>query len=179
MSDGQPPEQPQSPIDDPIPSEPPPVDPPLVDPPPVPPQTPPTPPTPGAAPSGPGPQPGPGWWLASDGNWYPPDKQPGYTPQTAPTSGPWVYQGGAVPGYPLPVDPQAKSKIAAGLLGIFLGGFGIHRFYLGYTQIGVIQIVVTILTCGLGALWGFIEGILILVGQDGFTTDAEGRPLRD
>ncbi len=85
----------------------------------------------------------------------------------------------AVPGYPLPVDPQAKSKIAAGLLGIFLGGFGIHRFYLGYTQIGVIQIVVTVLTCGLGSIWGLVEGILILVGQDGFTTDADGRPLSE
>src|SRR5262249_2074384 len=36
-----------------------------------------------------------------------------------------------------------KSKIAAGLLGIFVGGLGVHRFYLGYTSIGLIQIVVT------------------------------------
>ena len=28
-------------------------------------------------------------------------------------------------------DPNAKSKIAAGLLGIFLGAFGVHNFYLG------------------------------------------------
>lgn len=168
MSDGPPPEPPQSPIDDPIPpSEQPPVEPP------------PAPPAAGGQTSGPGPQPAPGWWLASDGNWYPPDQQPGYQPSHAPTSGPWVHQGGAVPGYPLPVDPQAKSKTTAGLLGIFVGGLGIHRFYLGYTQIGVIQILVTIFTCGLGALWGFIEGILILVGNDGFLTDAEGRPLRE
>jgi TM2 domain-containing membrane protein YozV len=76
------------------------------------------------------------------------------------------------------VDPAAKSKIVAGVLGILLGGFGIHRFYLGYTGIGIAQIVVTILTLGLGAVWGFIEGILILVGA-GITTDAQGRPLRD
>jgi len=75
-------------------------------------------------------------------------------------------------------DPAAKSKVVAGVLGILLGGFGIHRFYLGYTGIGIIQILVTIVTLGLGAVWGFIEGILILVGS-GITTDAQGRPLRD
>ena len=70
-----------------------------------------------------------------------------------------------------------KSKIVAGLLGIFVGEFGIHRFYLGYTTIGIIQIVVTILTLGIGGLWGFIEGILILVGN--INKDAQGRPLKD
>ncbi|MBP7901867.1 MAG: TM2 domain-containing protein [Spirochaetes bacterium] len=69
-----------------------------------------------------------------------------------------------------------KSKLAAGLLGIFLGGWGIHRFYLGYINIGIIQIVATIFTCGLGGLWGFIEGILILCGNS-ITTDADGNPL--
>ena len=77
------------------------------------------------------------------------------------------------------VDPQAKSKIVAGLLGIFVGGFGVHRFYLGFTKIGVIQIIVTILTCGIGSLWGFVEGILYLIGAGNYTTDATGRPLRD
>ncbi len=81
--------------------------------------------------------------------------------------------------YPPYADPYAKSKIAAGLLGIFLGGFGIHRFYLGFTTIGVLQILVTIVTCGIGSIWGLIEGILYLVGANGFTTDATGRPLRD
>ena len=52
---------------------------------------------------------------------------------------------------------MAKSRLVAGLLGIFLGGFGVHRFYLGWTGIGIAQIVVTILTCGLGALWGLVE----------------------
>ena len=71
----------------------------------------------------------------------------------------------------------SRSKIAAGLLGVFLGGWGIHNFYLGYTTKGVIQIVVTIITCGIGAIWGFIEGILILVGS--INTDADGNPLKD
>ena len=69
-----------------------------------------------------------------------------------------------------------KSKMVAGLLGIFLGGFGVHRFYLGYTKMGIIQIVVTLVTCGIGAWWGLIEGILILCGKT-ITTDVEGNPL--
>lgn len=77
-----------------------------------------------------------------------------------------------------PAYTQCKSKIAAGVLGIFLGGLGVHRFYLGYVAIGVAQILVTILTCGVGQVWGFIEGICILAGA-AITTDAEGRPLRD
>lgn len=71
----------------------------------------------------------------------------------------------------------AKSKLAAGLLGIFLGAWGIHNFYLGNAGKGVAQIIVTIITCGIGGLWGFIEGILILAGS--INTDANGNPLKD
>lgn len=70
-----------------------------------------------------------------------------------------------------------KSKLVAGLLGIFLGGFGIHRFYLGYITVGIIQIVVTFITCGVGALWGFVEGIVVIAG--GWEKDAQGRPLKE
>lgn len=69
-----------------------------------------------------------------------------------------------------------KSKIAAGLLGIFLGGFGVHRFYLGFIGIGIAQIAVSFVTCGFGSLWGFIEGILILTGS--MDKDAKGRVLK-
>lgn len=72
---------------------------------------------------------------------------------------------------------EAKSKLVAGLLGIFLGGFGIHNFYLGFTTKAIIQIVVSLVTCGLGAWWGIIEGILILVGN--IKVDANGTPLND
>ena len=82
---------------------------------------------------------------------------------------------GAQPG--TPVNPEAKSKMAAGLLGIFLGAWGIHNFYLGNTSRGVIQIVVTIVTCGIGGIWGLIEGIMILCGS--INTDANGVPLQD
>jgi len=72
--------------------------------------------------------------------------------------------------------PQSKpkEKLIAGLLGIFLGGFGVHSFYLGFTSKGIIQILVTFLTCGLGSIWGFIEGILYLVNGG---TDAAGNQL--
>ena len=75
-------------------------------------------------------------------------------------------------------DDLRKSKLVAGLLGIFIGSLGIHRFYLGYVGIGVAQIVVTLCTLGIGGIWGFIEGILILVGS-AITTDVEGRPLKE
>ncbi len=79
--------------------------------------------------------------------------------------------------------PQPKSKIAAGLLGIFLGGLGIHRFYLGYTVLGVVQLVLTLVlgafTFGLVGLWGVVEGIMILAGAQYFRRDAKGNPLRD
>ena len=75
------------------------------------------------------------------------------------------------------MTPESKSKLAAGLLGIFLGGWGIHNFYLGFTGKGIAQIIVTIVTCGIGSLWGFVEGILILTGS--INTDAQGIPLKD
>lgn len=73
---------------------------------------------------------------------------------------------------------EQKSKLAAGLLGIFLGGIGVHRFYLGYVGLGIVQIVVTFITCGFGAIWGLIEGILILAGA-AIQQDAKGNPLKD
>ena len=92
----------------------------------------------------------------------------GYNPNTAYTAG--------APGYYNPNMPvQPKSKLVAGLLGIFLGGFGVHNFYLGYTSKAVIQIIVSLITCGIGSLWGFIEGILIIAGS--INTDANGMPL--
>ncbi|MCH5320681.1 MAG: TM2 domain-containing protein [Eubacterium sp.] len=77
---------------------------------------------------------------------------------------------------------SAKSKLVAGLLGIFLGSLGIHNFYLGYTKKAVIQLVISIVGSflfGLGPIamgvWGLIEGIQILTGK--INTDANGVPL--
>ena len=105
---------------------------------------------------------------------YPPP--PGYGPPAGYPTGP--YPPPAYYGYPPGQDPR-KSRVAAGVLGIVLGGFGVHRFYLGFTTIGVLQIVVTVLTCGLGSIWGFVEGILYLVSAKGYTEDSRGIPLRD
>lgn len=74
-----------------------------------------------------------------------------------------------------------KSKVLAGLLGIILGAFGVHNFYLGYTGKAVAQLLITVLSLGflsfVSAIWGIIEGILILVSSDNFRTDAKGVPL--
>lgn len=77
---------------------------------------------------------------------------------------------------PAPIaNPNAKSKLVAGLLGILLGCFGVHNFYLGYTGKGVAQVL---LSCtGISSIWGLIEGILILVGN--IDKDAKGIPLKD
>ena len=74
-----------------------------------------------------------------------------------------------------------KSKVAAGILGIFFGVFGVHNFYLGYIGKAVAQLLMTILSCGIlsfvSSIWGFIEGILILTGT--IKVDGRGRPLGD
>jgi TM2 domain-containing membrane protein YozV len=69
-----------------------------------------------------------------------------------------------------------KSRLTAGILGILLGSIGVHRFYLGNIGIGILQIIVSLITFGIGSLWGFIEGIIIVAG--GNWKDAQGRPLR-
>ena len=101
-----------------------------------------------------------------------PYQQAGYQQQPYQQAG-YQQQPYQQAGYQMGVQP--KSKIAAGLLGIFLGGWGVHNFYLGYTSKAVIQIVVSLCTCGIGAIWGFVEGIMILAGS--INTDADGRPL--
>ncbi|MFO7976705.1 MAG: NINE protein [Candidatus Hydrogenedentota bacterium] len=79
-----------------------------------------------------------------------------------------------------PVSQAPKSKVAAGLLGIFLGALGVHRFYLGYNGLGTLMLLITLLTCGYGGiltgLWGLVEGIMILTGA--INTDASGQPLQ-
>jgi TM2 domain-containing membrane protein YozV len=120
-----------------------------------------------------------------------PPQQPGYPPPYPPPQGQYPPQAGPYP--PVYVDPAApfgrhpltgeplsdKSKIVAGLLqllGLF-GLVGIGRIYLGYTGLGVAQLIVGIVTCFIGAvIWGIIDAILILTDK---VRDPEGRPLRD
>jgi TM2 domain-containing membrane protein YozV len=63
-------------------------------------------------------------------------------------------------------NTKENKKVIAGILAIVLGGFGIHKFILGYTQEGIIQIVITVVTCGIGSILGLIEGIIYLTKSD-------------
>ena len=91
-----------------------------------------------------------------------------------------------------PVPPAApvmdqKSRMVAGLMGIlfgiFLGGLGIHNFYLGYNKKGLVQLLIGILGACLvvgplvSGIWCLVEGIMILSGS--INTDANGVPLKD
>ena len=145
-----------------------------------------------ALPAGPAPTDYPSGGYPPYGGPYDPGAQPGYDPQWAyaPPPGYGTPPGysappgyGPVPGYGPPAY-TGKSKVAAGVLALLLGGFGIHNFYLGYTGKALFQLLGTLLTCGILALpiaiWAFIEGILILVARPGeapWGVDASGMPL--
>jgi TM2 domain-containing membrane protein YozV len=91
-----------------------------------------------------------------------------------------------MPGQPMPGQPMPgmmaptgyaggsgksdKQKIVAALLCWFFGGFGVHRFYLGHTGIGIIQLF-TLGGCG---IWTIVDFIMILTGS---VKDAQGREL--
>ena len=66
--------------------------------------------------------------------------------------------------------PGAEKKVLAGIMGILLGAFGIHKFVLGYTTEGIIMLAVTLLTCGFGgaimSIIGLVEGIIYLTKSD-------------
>ena len=91
-----------------------------------------------------------------------------------------------------PVPPavhnvEQKSRTVAGLMGIlfgiFLGGLGIHNFYLGYTKKAVAQLLLCILGSCLivgplaSGIWCLVEGIMIITGN--INTDARGVALKD
>jgi TM2 domain-containing membrane protein YozV len=105
---------------------------------------------------------------------------PGYQPPPGGYPPPPGYAFGAHAGAPWGVHPVTgvpysdKQKLIAGLLQILLP-FGIGRFYIGDTGIGVAQLLVSIFTCGIGGLWSLIDGIIMLTGEP---NDAQGRPLR-
>ena len=61
---------------------------------------------------------------------------------------------------------QESKRIIAGVLGIVLGSFGIHKFILGYTKEGIIQLVISFISCGILGLIGLIEGIIYLTKTD-------------
>ncbi len=90
--------------------------------------------------------------------------QPNFTPTIAPAHYPTF--GGL---------QSDRSRSAAGILQLILPGVG--RMYLGYLAYGVLQLVLTVGTCGFLWLWSFIDGIVILTG--GVKLDGYGRQLND
>ncbi|MBD9701862.1 MULTISPECIES: TM2 domain-containing protein [Streptomyces] len=110
----------------------------------------------------------PGYGYPQQGG-YP---QGGY--QVPPTPG-GAYTGD--PNAPYGYDPYGrpysdKSKIVAGILSLFLGAFGVGRFYIGHVGLGVAQL----LTCGGLGIWSLVDGIILLTSSN--TTDSNGRVLR-
>lgn len=76
-------------------------------------------------------------------------------------------------GTPSGTTPDASKKVPAGVCGILLGAFGVHKFVLGYTSEAVIMLLVTIVGFFfffLGPLimgiFGLIEGIIYLTKSD-------------
>jgi TM2 domain-containing membrane protein YozV len=71
---------------------------------------------------------------------------------------------------PLYQPPRSDKKLLAGLLALLIPGLGIHKFVLGYNTEGVVMLLVTILTCGIGAIVmvpiSMIEGIIYLTKSD-------------
>jgi TM2 domain-containing membrane protein YozV len=135
----------------------------------------------GAPPGGYGAPPG-GGYGAPPGGYGPPPGGYGPPPPGPGMGGPMGGMGMMQPHAPYGVDPMTgmpfsdKSKMVAGLLQIFLGSFGAGRFYTGHMGIAIAQIAVTWLTCGAGAIWPLVDGIMMLMGK---VPDAQGRPLRD
>lgn len=119
---------------------------------------------------------------------YPP---PGQYPPPYPPPGYYADPMAPYGRNPFTGEPLSdKSKTIAGLLQLLglVGVLGIGRIYLGYTNLGIAQLVIGlvggfvigILTCGVGfaipVVWGLIEAVMILSGQ---VRDPQGRPLRD
>ncbi len=65
-----------------------------------------------------------------------------------------------------PLTRPENKKLVAGILAILVGSIGVHKFVLGYTQEGIIQIIITVVTCGIGSIIPFIEGIVYLTKTD-------------
>jgi len=106
--------------------------------------------------------------------YYPP---PGFSPDPAAPYG----------RNPMTGEPFSdKSKVVAGLLQLLglVGVLGVGRLYLGYTTLGILQLVgglvLGLATCGIGfivpVVWGIVDAVLILTDK---VRDPSGRPLRD
>ena len=105
----------------------------------------------------------------------PQQPSPADGPEPAASKEPPELPGSSSP--PLPAEPapsapptQINLRIAAGTCALLLGSLGVHKLVLGYTTPGIIMLVVTLATCGLGSfvtgIIGIIEGIIYLTKSD-------------
>ena len=71
-----------------------------------------------------------------------------------------------------------KNAVTAALLGLFLGYYGVHNFYLGYKSKAVIQLILSLTLVGIfiAGPWAIVEAIMLFTGY--IKTDAKGRTLR-
>ncbi|MFB9385667.1 DUF1707 domain-containing protein [Pseudonocardia petroleophila] len=96
----------------------------------------------------------------------------------APVAYPAPYPAGRPDAAPYGIDPRSgvpysdRSKVVAGVLQLVLP-FGVGRFYSGHHGIAVGQLLLSIFL--IGAIWAFVDGIVLLAGHP---TDPYGRPLR-
>lgn len=113
---------------------------------------------------------------------YPPPGAAGYPPGYPPPAYPGAYPDPMAPygRHPMTGEPLSdKSKTVGGLLQLLglIGLVGIGRIYIGDTGLGVTQLIVGLITCGIGAvIWGVIDAVLFLTDK---VRDPQGRPLRD
>lgn len=131
-------------------------------------------------------------------------------PFSQPTAGFADPSASAIPDMPLPQQPQAfmntpvpygaggygvvgapqKQWIVAVLLAFFFGTFGLHNFYLGNTQRGMVQlglflggsitsfILIGFIPLFIVSIWAFVEFIMVLLGISPFDRDSNNVPLR-
>jgi len=111
-------------------------------------------------------------WTNGMANWTPLQQTqlatglpaPSPTPYSTPAS-PQYHQG------QVNHHPEAKDRVAYVLLAVFLGHLGIHNFFAGYNSLGITQLLICLLTCGIGGIatwiWAIIEACTV-------TQDANG-----
>lgn len=66
----------------------------------------------------------------------------------------------------IPKSSEESKRVIAGILALLLGSLGVHKFVLGYTQEGIIQLILSIVSCGILSIIPFIEGIIYLTKTD-------------
>lgn len=95
------------------------------------------------------------WWDGTQYTQSRPSQAPAPTAYPAAAVAPAVYR-------PRPNGVSSKSRLVATLLGFFLGGIGVHRFYLGNIGLGVALLLLGWLTLG---IWPLIDWIIVIAGQ--------------